>query len=371
MDSLRRRSHLLLSAEARSGELAPGFGQGLRVPSRRRAAETAGLRQQGHAPRCCPCNCEADLGADRDRGPGLAVPCKPWSIPGLFDGCLFFTNPKSPIALGEAMTQASFTRCEDHRFSWTNLAYLGRRWQEILNSSSADRWLANRSAEEMEGSPGQVVAKCSGPSFIWLVPIGLKGLISVKIRLYFKVKKRKVWLQAGHLPSFMSVYLLTSGIIWQGLMRSLLVPSCMGLLHEARELESPYLLGCKPGTANYDRSRVLKEGPVKSNQSAFQTGSAERRKRQSRIIAWHLGFFLLPSRRQQVSHSRRNLFSPRCSGAPWRRRHESSALVGVGLPPLRRPGFQSRDTEAAQGHLQGGRFQADGWFPSGAVRSLA
>ncbi|CAJ1389599.1 unnamed protein product, partial [Effrenium voratum] len=81
----------------------------------------------------------------------------------------------------------------DHRFSWTNLAYLGRRWQEILNSSSADRWLANRSAEEMEG-----------------------------------------------------------------LMRSLLVPSCMGLLHEARELESPYLLGCKPGTANYDRSRVLK-----------------------------------------------------------------------------------------------------------------
>ncbi|CAJ1424493.1 unnamed protein product [Effrenium voratum] len=95
------------------------------------------------------------------------------------------------------------TETEDHRFSWTNLAYLGRRWQEILNSSSADRWLANRSAEEMEG-----------------------------------------------------------------LMRSLLVPSCMGLLHEARELESPYLLGCKPGTANYDRSRVLKEPPGEDGMKA-------------------------------------------------------------------------------------------------------
>ena len=44
-------------------------------------------------------------------------------------------------------------------------------------------------------------------------------------------------------------------------MRSMLVPSCTGLLHEARELESPYLLGCKPVTKDHDRSQVLRDAP--------------------------------------------------------------------------------------------------------------
>ena len=47
-------------------------------------------------------------------------------------------------------------------------------------------------------------------------------------------------------------------------MRSLLVPSCMNLLHDARELESPFLLGCKPAMPGYDRSRVLRDPPSAS-----------------------------------------------------------------------------------------------------------
>lgn len=57
---------------------------------------------------------------------------------------------------------ARASKADDERFSWSNLAYIGRHWDSILESNAADAKLSKLTREEMEDLlKGVLVPECT------------------------------------------------------------------------------------------------------------------------------------------------------------------------------------------------------------------
>ncbi|CAK9032822.1 unnamed protein product [Durusdinium trenchii] len=64
-------------------------------------------------------------------------------------GCGVKATPRD-VAYAIVQEALGLTVADDERFSWTNLAYLGRHWDAILTSTAADAWLSQQTPEQME-----------------------------------------------------------------------------------------------------------------------------------------------------------------------------------------------------------------------------